>query len=111
MRRHRRSSSPGLEGAHLDWTSIRERDYPRPVTSRCRSFARILAFPLLLAASFTPGIAHAERMTPDSTVHRTPLMSFSRNWAGYAAFKIGTEFTAVRGHWVQPAVSCGQQPA
>jgi hypothetical protein len=42
---------------------------------------------------------------------RTVIDSTSRNWAGYAAFRFGTTFTAVRAHWVQPAVVCGEQPA
>src|SRR4051812_24063786 len=79
--------------------------------TRAGTWSGMLVVGLLLAALFMPGVAHAVGMGPISHPSRTVIDSISRNWAGYAAFKFGTTFTAVRAHWVQPAVSCPNQPA
>lgn len=67
--------------------------------------------PIVLSATIAPSIVHAAGMGAMSHPVRTLVSSSSRNWAGYSAFRFGTVFTAVRGHWVQPAVSCGSHPA
>lgn len=45
------------------------------------------------------------------TVHEAPAAAASMsspNWAGYAAHGPGTQFTDVRGAWVQPGIACPQ---
>jgi hypothetical protein len=70
---------------------------------------------LCVLATFSFAPVGAQVATGAATMHTGPkqlvtppgrVTSHSTNWSGYATFQGGTDFTAVRGRWIQPSATC-----